>query len=172
MGKEMELKEMIRTGRRKRIGVVRAKQERTGILYSDARTLNTPEDVLRTFGSLFENAGVEQMLAVALTCSREPVAVQIIGVGSVTSCQVSAAEILKLALLSNCPAVLLLHNHPSGSILPSSEDRKVTERIKRAGEIMEVELTDHVIIGDSGHGYSIRGEKEIYLGKAMEKRGA
>lgn len=172
MGKEKELRELLRTGQCKRIEVVRAKQERTGILYSDARTLNHPEDVLRAFGGLFENAGVEQMLAVALTRSGEPVAVQIIGIGGVSSCHVSVAEVLKLALLSNCPAVILIHNHPSGSVLPSKEDRNMTERIKKAGEIVEVELVDHVIVGDFGHGYSINGEKEIYLHTDVRRKGA
>ena len=49
--------------------MVRAKQERTGILYSDIRKLQSPEDAVAAFGSLFENAGVEHLLAVALTQS-------------------------------------------------------------------------------------------------------
>lgn len=170
---EREMEEMVRKGnRKKRIAVVRAKQERTGILYSDIRQLNSPEDVLCAFGSLFENAGVEQVLAVAMTQSGEPVAVQIMGIGGVLSCPVSVAEILKFALLSNCPAVILIHNHPSGGVLPSKEDRDLTERVKKAGEIVEIALVDHLIVGSSEHGYSLKCEKEIYLNTDIQRKGA
>lgn len=165
MGKEMELENMVRTGRRKRIAVVRAKQERTGILYSDVRTFNHPEDVLRTFGSLFENAGAEQVLAVSLTKKCEPVAVQIVAIGGVASCHVSIAEILKLALLSNSPGILLLHNHPSGNVSPSVEDRNLTEKVQEAGQLLDIELVDHIIVGTGGIGYSIRKDTEICLDK-------
>lgn len=172
MGKETELKEMVRTGQRKRIEVVRAKQERTGVMYSDARTLNSPEDVLRTFGNLFENAGVEQVLAVSLTKKCEPVAIQIVAVGGVDFCYVSIAEILKLALLSNSPGILLLHNHPSGNVSPSVEDRNLTERVKEAGRLLEIELVDHIIVGCVDRGYSIKGETEIYIDSDIRKKGA
>lgn len=172
MGKEKELKELFRTGQRKRIEVVRAKQERTGILYSDARILKHPEDVLCTFGELFENAGVEMMLAVAMTQRGEPVAVQLIGIGDVSSCHVSVAEVLKLALLSNCPAVILIHNHPSGSVYPSEEDRRVTERVQKAGELVGIELADHLIVGSNGDGYSLKEEKELSTDFVAMQKGA
>lgn len=122
-GKETEILEVVRQGRKKAICVVRARQERTGILYTDQRRMKKPEDILAAFGRLFERAGVEQLVAVALTQIGEPVAVQLIAVGGVNSCMVSVAEVLKLALLSNTPGILMLHNHPSGSIRPSAEDR-------------------------------------------------
>lgn len=173
MGKEIELEEMIRSGAyKKRIAVVRAKQERTGVLFSDVMALQQPEDVLRTFGGLFENAGVEQVLAVALTKKCEPVAVQIIAIGGVSSCHVSIAEILKLALLSNSTGILLLHNHPSGSVYPSTEDRNMTERVKKAGQLVDIELVDHIIVGSRRAGYSIGSEKQIYLDETIAQKGA
>lgn len=163
MGKERELSEMAGTNRRKAVCVVRARQERTGFLYTDRRLMKSPEDVLSTFGRLFDRAGVELLFAVSLTKAGEPVAVQMIAVGGVDSCMVSVAEIMKLVLLCNCPAVLLLHNHPSGSISPSKEDRAVTERVEQAAEIMGIELMDHLIVGDPKTGYSIKYEREVHL---------
>ncbi len=163
MGKERKLCEMAGTNRRKAVCVVRARQERTGIFYTDQREIKKPEDALDAFGRLFDRAGVEQLFAVALTKRGEPAAVQMIGLGGVDSCMISVAEILKLALLSNCPAVLLLHNHPSGSIRPSKEDKAVTDRVEQAAAIMDIELTDHLIIGDMGNGYSIKYEQEVHL---------
>lgn len=173
MGKEMELEKMVQAGaKRKRIAVVRAKQERTGVMYSDARTLNQPEDILCTFGGLFENAGVEQMLAVSLTKKCEPVAIQIIAIGGVSSCHVSVAEILKLALLSNSPGILLLHNHPSGNVCPSMEDRNVTERVEKVARLVDIELVDHIIVGCNRDGYSMKGGKEIHLDETIGQKGA
>ena len=160
----------VHRGERKRIAVVRAKQERTGTLYSDIRKLQSPEDAVAAFGSLFENAGVEQLLAVALTQSGEPVALQVIGIGAVNSCQVAVAEIMKFALLSNCPGVLLLHNHPSGNVLPSKEDEKTTLRVKDAGSLLGIDLVDHVIVGEPGTGYSIEGKRFIQAEKRQGDR--
>ncbi len=163
MGKEREHSEMAKTEHLKAVCVVRARQERTGFLYSSRKLVKSPEDVLSVFGRLFDRAGVEQMYAVSLTKAGEPVAVQMIALGGVDSCMVSVAEILKLVLLSNCPSCLLLHNHPSGSIRPSGEDRTVTDRVKRAAGIMGIELMDHLIVGDPKTGYSIRYEQEVHL---------
>lgn len=78
---DKEMKGMLLTGRRKKVSVMRATQERTGILYTEQRTLNRPEAVVRAFGGLFEHAGVEYVVAVALTGKLEPVALQIMGIG-------------------------------------------------------------------------------------------
>lgn len=165
MGQEQEIEETVKHRRKKAICVVRARQERTGILYTDRSRISGPEDVLATFGRLFDRAGVEQMIAAALTTGGEPVAVRLIAVGGVDSCMVSVAEVLKFTLLSNCPAVLLVHNHPSGNIKPSEEDRKITDQIKEAAAIVGLRFLDHVIVGDRRYGYSIMGEQEIFLSK-------
>ena len=133
-----ELEEIMRSHRRKPVCGVRARQERTGILYTDQRLIKKPEDILAAFGRLFDRAGVEHLIAVSLTQRGEPVAVQLMSVGGVDSCMVSVAEIIKLALLSNCPSVLLIHNHPSGSVEPSREDRDITERVEKAASIMGI----------------------------------
>ena len=163
MGKARELSEMAERNRRKAVCVVRAGQERTGILYTDRRFVKKPEDVLSAFGKLFDRAGVEMLYAAALTKRGEPVAVQMIAVGGVDSCMVSVPEILKLALLSNCPAFLMVHNHPSGDICPSEEDRAITERVEKAAEIVGIQLVDYLIIGDMRNGYSIKYGQKVHL---------
>lgn len=163
ISREQELEDTIRAGRKKAVFVVRARQERTGILYTDARLLKSPEDVLRAFGRLFERAAVEQMLAVSLTKRGEPVAVRLVAVGGVDACMVSVAEVMKFVLLSNCPDVLLLHNHPSGNAVPSGEDRAITERVEQAANLIGLTLIDHIIVGDRQNGYSIKYDKAIQL---------
>ncbi len=173
MNKEKELEEMVHTGTpRKRIAVVCARQERIGVMYADKRALREPEDVLRTFESLFENMAVEQVIAVSVTRNYEPVAMQVIAIGGVSSCPVDVAEILKLALLSNCPEILLVHNHPSGNAEPSSEDKNLTERLKKACAIVGLDLIDHVIVGGHGMGYSICIQRPVDIQEKKTQKGA
>ena len=65
---------MVKTRDRKGIVVVRIRQERTGVLYTEKKEMHHPEDFLYTFGRLFEHASVEMMLAVSVMSSGEPVA--------------------------------------------------------------------------------------------------
>ncbi len=162
MGKESELVEMVKTRDRKGIVVVRIRQERTGVLYTEKKEMHHPEDFLYTFGRLFEHASVEMMLAVSVMSSGEPVAVQLLAMGGVDTCSISMPEIFKFVFLSNCSQVFLLHNHPSGRVKPSKEDEQITKRIEEAGAILGIHLLDHIIVADRYHGYSIKCGKELY----------
>jgi DNA repair protein RadC len=59
-------------------------------------------------------------------------------------------EVFRAAIMANAAAVILLHNHPSGDPTPSDADIKVTRDLMRAGQLLKIELLDHIIIGD-GH---------------------
>ena len=71
--------------------------------------------------------------------------------GNVNSCIMSVREILQKALLANAVSIFIMHNHPSGDPTPSHEDIKVTERLVKAGEIVGVQVLDHLIIGRPGY---------------------
>lgn len=68
--------------------------------------------------------------------------------GNVNSSVVGAREVFQKALLANAVSIILMHNHPSGECTPSREDIKVTERLKEAGNIIGVDVLDHIIIGN------------------------
>lgn len=61
---------------------------------------------------------------------------------------VHVREVMKSALLSSAAAILLIHNHPTGDPMPSSEDMSITRRLKEAGELIGIPVLDHIIIGD------------------------
>ena len=73
--------------------------------------------------------------------------------GTLTQAAVHPREIVRYALLKNAAAVICGHNHPSGEIKPSTDDQVITSKIKRACELVEVELLDHLII-TNGDWYS------------------
>ena len=67
--------------------------------------------------------------------------------GTVNSSTVRLAEIFRQAIILNSPAIIVVHNHPSGDTTPSPEDVSVTRAIREAGNLLDVELLDHLIIG-------------------------
>ena len=67
--------------------------------------------------------------------------------GTINSSVLRAAEIFRLAIVRNCPAIIVCHSHPSGSPEPSPEDLEVTRQLVEAGKVLDVELLDHLVIG-------------------------
>lgn len=79
------------------------------------------------------------------------IAVSQIGVGATFGVAVNIKEILQLALKTNASGVILSHNHPSGNLNPSEEDKKLTYKVKSALELMDVNLLDHLILTNSSY---------------------
>lgn len=67
--------------------------------------------------------------------------------GSLTGAAVYVGQVVRRALLVNCAAVVVAHNHPSGIAEPSAADRELTERLRQAMALVEIRLLDHVVIG-------------------------
>jgi DNA repair protein RadC len=68
--------------------------------------------------------------------------------GTVNSSVLRAAEVFRPAVVRNCPGVIICHNHPSGDPTPSPEDIQVTEQLVEAGRYLDIELLDHLVIGN------------------------
>jgi DNA repair protein RadC len=76
---------------------------------------------------------------------------QMVGVGTMNSVLTHAREIFRGAILASAFGVVLLHNHPSGDPTPSDTDIKVTRDVFRAGELLKIDLLDHIIVGAESH---------------------
>lgn len=80
-------------------------------------------------------------------------AVDVIASGTVNSCPVSAADVFRRVLAhADAAGVIVGHNHPSGNVKPSSDDRLLTKRLKNAGKVLGVGLLDHVVVSAVGEG--------------------
>lgn len=86
--------------------------------------------------------------AVYLNTKNKITGLEIIGIGSLNSAIMHPREVFKGAILHNASSIILFHNHPSGDSSPSQEDIKVTQRLYDAGNLLGIELLDHVILGD------------------------
>lgn len=90
----------------------------------------------------------EQFGAVYLSTKNQLIAYRALTVGTINASLAKAREVFRYALRYNAAAVVLVHNHPSGNPEPSHEDIVVTQRIADAGQVMEIPVLDHIIIGD------------------------
>ncbi|HHY13375.1 MAG TPA: JAB domain-containing protein [Thermoanaerobacterales bacterium] len=89
----------------------------------------------------------EHMYLLCLDTKMYITAISQISHGVISSCLLSVREVFKYAFNSNACNIILVHNHPSGDPTPSNEDIEVTKRIKEAGELLNIPLMDHIIIG-------------------------
>lgn len=89
----------------------------------------------------------EHMRTILLDTKNRVLAVPTIYIGSLNSSMIRVGELFREAIKQNCAAIIVAHNHPSGDPTPSPEDVKVTEMIVQAGKLLDIEVLDHLIIG-------------------------
>jgi DNA repair protein RadC len=89
----------------------------------------------------------EQLRVLCLDTKNYVVAQQVVYQGTVNSSVVRVAEVFKPAISRTCPAIIVVHNHPSGDPAPSPEDVRTTEQLRKAGELLDIELLDHIVVG-------------------------
>lgn len=99
----------------------------------------------------------EIMLVLYLDARHHVISVEESSVGTLTSCAVYPREIAREALRLNAAAIILAHNHPSGTPEPSIADREMTERVQVALALFDVRLLDHMIVADSVLSFAERG---------------
>ena len=113
--------------------------------------LRSSTDAAEFFRPLYTGVDREQVTAALLDAKHRVIGIDVVSIGSLTASIIHPREVFKPAILTNAAAVLLCHNHPSGVADPSPEDREITERLYRAGELLGIRVLDHVILGESSH---------------------
>lgn len=118
--------------------------------------IRTPRNIANLVGKILEESDREQMIAVLVDTKNGVIGLHVVSVGDLSSAVVHPREVFKAAILANAASLILAHNHPSGDPAPSPEDIAVTKRIAEAGELLGIELLDHVVIGDAGRFVSLK----------------
>ena len=144
----------------KRVNIVSIKMVREKSILYDGRKVTSPLEAAEIGRRFLEDSDREQLLVCCVDTKNQPISISVVSIGSLNSSIVHPREVYKVAILSNCAAIILFHNHPSGDISPSSEDIGITNRLKEAGKIIGIELIDHIIIGSEGRYCSLK-EKGI-----------
>ena len=114
---------------------------------AESPLLDTPERIADLLREESRPQDVEQFRVVLLNTRRRLIGLETISQGTLDTLLVHPREVFKRAIAANASAVVLVHNHPSGDPTPSEADIKVTRDLIRAGQLLKIEVLDHVIIG-------------------------
>ena len=125
-------------------------------LYS-AAPLTDPQAAAGIMKEIMHDLDREMLCVVNLDNFLKPINYHVVSIGSINMSVAPIPNLFKSALLSNSAAILMIHNHPSGNILPSSQDYEITKKAILAAQLMEIPLIDHLIVGtDTETAYSFR----------------
>jgi DNA repair protein RadC len=117
-----------------------------------ARAASNPEKIAAAWNTHVTNAswygdGREHLVAFGMDARHNITELFLIAVGCLTECTAHPRDIMRPAVIANCYAMTLLHNHPSGDPTPSEADRALTRRIRECADLLQIHLLDHVIVG-------------------------
>ncbi len=111
--------------------------------------MKTPENIVAMMKGRLKNKQKEHFLALLLDTRNRLIKVAEISIGSLDTSIVHPREVFKEAIAASAAAIIFVHNHPSGDPEASEDDIKLTKRLAEAGDIMGIDVLDHVIIGDN-----------------------
>lgn len=116
-----------------------------------AETISTPEDVVQIVKPMLVGRNREHFLVLALNTKNRLLKVIEASVGSLSASICHPREIFKEAVMVSAASIVIVHNHPSGDPTPSGADIQLTRRLVKAGDVLGVEVLDHVCIGHDEH---------------------
>lgn len=123
--------------------------------------ITKPHDIVKALHPYFDKLDREVFLTLQLDMKNKIIGHYTASVGTVSGALVHPREVFKAAILQNASKIICVHNHPSGDPEPSPEDLEITKKLKQAGDILGIEVLDHIIIGDGVH-MSLRAEGMIF----------
>ena len=112
--------------------------------------INNEEDVYDLVKDELVNSDREMILSIMLTAKNDLIGVETVSIGSVTATTTTPRDVFKSAILANAVSIILCHNHPSGDLTPSGEDIRITKKLIEAGELLGINVLDHLIVSHKG----------------------
>ena len=114
--------------------------------------IRTPADALPILEAELSGRSREIFMALALNTKNHVIAVLPVSSGSLNASIVHPRELFQRAILANCASLIIAHNHPSGDPTPSSpEDIQLTRKLVEAGQLLDIPILDHIILGFPGY---------------------
>ena len=147
---------------RRRVPLVRTRLVREKNLFFECRNWAKPRIVAKMMEPFFADLDKECFYVVCLSSKSEPLAIEMVYQGTANACLINHGEVYKCALLSGATCIVTLHNHPSGNPTPSKEDRWMVKAQREAGELLGIQLVDHIIIGSEGKYFSFREQNLLW----------
>lgn len=143
----------------KKIDVISLKVCRDKCVDYNFNQILKPNDIGQIVKSVVGDTDREYLLVINLNNRCVPNSIQICSIGTLSETLVHCREVFKSAIVSNASKIILCHTHPSGSVLPSIEDIKITAKLAKIGKFLDIPVLDHVIVaGDSVYSLMENGE--------------
>ena len=121
--------------------------------------LKTPRDALRLIAKELATYDREVFLILNLKYNGQVINMNVCSVGTLNASLVSPREVFKSSILSNAGAFIAIHNHPSGNLSPSQDDKQLTKRLMECGRLLDIRLIDHIIVAaETGEMFSFKEE--------------
>lgn len=125
---------------------------RVAALAPDQRPrIASPDDVINLVGVEMAALGQEQLRLVLLDTKHQVLAIRTVYQGTVNGASIRPAEVFREAIRHNAVAMIVVHNHPSGDPTPSGADAAVTRDLVQGGELLGIDVLDHLVIGQGRH---------------------
>ena len=118
---------------------------------ADRRIVRSPADLAGYFAAELAGLAQEQLRVVLLDTKNHVLGTSLVYQGGLNATVVRLGDCFREAVRANAAAVILLHNHPSGDPTPSPEDIRLTAEAAKAGDLLGIEVLDHLVIGRPGH---------------------
>lgn len=135
-----------------------------GLRLMSEKPITSPEEAVDFLTCQFKDLDREMFMILNLTTDMKVINLDICSVGTLNYACVHPREVFKCSLLSNSSSCLLIHNHPSGSLVPSQPDIDVSNRLASAGRLLGIEVMDSLIIGPKEHTWcSLRRQEYMEL---------
>ena len=129
-------------------------------LVSDEQ-LDTPKNAAKIVGDFIRNMDREVLCVVNFNSKLQPINFNVVSVGTVNQSLAVPRDILKSAILSNATNIMILHNHPTGILTPSTEDIKTTSKLIDTCDMIGIPLLDHIIVGPNRDEFFSMKMKEV-----------
>ena len=127
-------------------------------LQQERQVIQSPKDVINLLMEEMRYLDREHFRVLYLDRKSKLIESEDVAIGGLHSAVVHPREVFKSAIKRSCASILLVHNHPSGDPEPSAEDIKLTKRLVEAGQIIGIEVCDHIVIGDGAyHSFKANG---------------
>ncbi|MBU1200943.1 MAG: DNA repair protein RadC [Nanoarchaeota archaeon] len=150
---ELSLKELqeidgIGPGKAMQIKALFEFNKRYSLSKQNGKPIKSAKDVFEYCSPKLSGVDKEHFIILHLDTRNRVIKDEIVSVGTLNSSVIHPREVFKSAIKESANAIILVHNHPSGDTKPSEEDKTITERLFDAGELLDIKVLDHIIIGN------------------------
>ena len=137
--------------------------------FQPAREIRNPKEAVIFVKELIANRTCEMAVALFFATSGQVVHASICSEGTASSSMIPVSEILRIAILSGASGMILLHNHPSGSLKASKEDMRITKKLSIACQLIGIDFLDQIIVGGMDDMVSLREERTYLLKSSKDE---